>query len=160
MSSLLLEVQLLVSLRRLSLNFSQLYLIPNSRSCHRENSNSRWKQINSGRCRSLSVWTLFSCVCVLSRCVLLSINHTLATLITVHGSWDEWTPWSLCSSTCGRGYRDRTRSCKKPLFGGSDCEGPEKQTKFCNIAVCPGDLWVFKYRLSHTHLMSFIKQHN
>ncbi|XP_059364210.1 adhesion G protein-coupled receptor B1-like isoform X7 [Carassius carassius] len=58
---------------------------------------------------------------------------------TVHGSWDEWTPWSLCSSTCGRGYRDRTRSCKQPQFGGNPCDGPEKQTKFCNIAVCPVD---------------------
>ncbi|XP_062836019.1 adhesion G protein-coupled receptor B1 isoform X4 [Anolis carolinensis] len=56
----------------------------------------------------------------------------------VHGAWDEWSPWSLCSSTCGRGYRDRTRTCKPPQFGGNPCEGPEKQTKFCNIALCPG----------------------
>uniref|UniRef100_A0A8D3AMU4 Adhesion G protein-coupled receptor B1a n=1 Tax=Scophthalmus maximus TaxID=52904 RepID=A0A8D3AMU4_SCOMX len=61
---------------------------------------------------------------------------------TVHGAWDEWSPWSLCSSTCGRGYRSRTRSCAPPQFGGDACEGPEKQTKFCNIAVCPVDgLW-------------------
>ncbi|XP_026857648.2 adhesion G protein-coupled receptor B1 isoform X5 [Electrophorus electricus] len=58
---------------------------------------------------------------------------------TVHGAWDEWSPWSLCSSTCGRGYRDRTRTCKPPQFGGYACVGPEKQTKFCNIAVCPVD---------------------
>ncbi|XP_062847343.1 adhesion G protein-coupled receptor B1 [Trichomycterus rosablanca] len=58
---------------------------------------------------------------------------------TVHGAWDEWSPWSLCSSTCGRGYRDRTRTCKPPQFGGDECAGPEKQTKFCNIAVCPVD---------------------
>ncbi|KAI4895283.1 hypothetical protein NFI96_000261 [Prochilodus magdalenae] len=58
---------------------------------------------------------------------------------TVHGAWDEWSPWSLCSSTCGRGYRDRTRTCKPPQFGGDACLGPEKQTKFCNIAVCPVD---------------------
>ncbi|KAG7336269.1 hypothetical protein KOW79_000962 [Hemibagrus wyckioides] len=57
----------------------------------------------------------------------------------VHGAWDEWSPWSLCSSTCGRGYRDRTRTCKPPQFGGDECVGPEKQTKFCNIAVCPVD---------------------
>ncbi|XP_031724478.1 adhesion G protein-coupled receptor B1 isoform X6 [Anarrhichthys ocellatus] len=58
---------------------------------------------------------------------------------TVHGAWDEWSPWSLCSSTCGRGYRSRTRSCAPPQFGGDPCDGPEKQTKFCNIAVCPVD---------------------
>ncbi|XP_034082408.1 adhesion G protein-coupled receptor B1 isoform X3 [Gymnodraco acuticeps] len=57
----------------------------------------------------------------------------------VHGSWDEWSPWSLCSSTCGRGYRSRTRTCAPPQFGGDACDGPEKQTKFCNIAVCPVD---------------------
>ncbi|XP_009290835.1 adhesion G protein-coupled receptor B1 isoform X13 [Danio rerio] len=58
---------------------------------------------------------------------------------TEHGAWGEWTPWSLCSSTCGRGYRERNRSCKPPQFGGNPCDGPEKQTKFCNIAVCPVD---------------------
>ncbi|XP_006635755.3 adhesion G protein-coupled receptor B1 isoform X2 [Lepisosteus oculatus] len=57
----------------------------------------------------------------------------------VHGAWDEWSPWSLCSSTCGRGYRDRTRTCRPPQYGGNPCDGPEKQTKFCNIAVCPVD---------------------
>ncbi|XP_032875832.1 adhesion G protein-coupled receptor B1 isoform X2 [Amblyraja radiata] len=57
----------------------------------------------------------------------------------VHGVWEEWSPWSLCSSTCGRGHRDRTRSCLQPQFGGNPCEGPEKQTKFCNIALCPVD---------------------
>lgn len=56
----------------------------------------------------------------------------------VDGAWDEWTPWSLCSSTCGRGYRDRTRTCKLPKNGGEPCRGPSRQTKFCNIAVCPG----------------------
>lgn len=63
---------------------------------------------------------------------------TSSALVAVHGTWDEWSPWSLCSSTCGRGYRDRTRTCKPPQFGGNPCEGPEKQTKFCNIALCPG----------------------
>ncbi|XP_068188955.1 adhesion G protein-coupled receptor B1-like [Antennarius striatus] len=57
----------------------------------------------------------------------------------VNGAWDEWTPWSLCSSTCGRGYRDRTRTCKMPKNGGEPCRGPTRQTKFCNIAVCPVD---------------------
>ncbi|XP_018621450.2 adhesion G protein-coupled receptor B1-like isoform X1 [Scleropages formosus] len=62
-----------------------------------------------------------------------------STACPVHGVWDEWSPWSLCSSTCGRGYRDRSRICKQPQFGGNPCSGPEKQTKFCNIAVCPVD---------------------
>uniref|UniRef100_A0A672FSG5 Adhesion G protein-coupled receptor B1b n=1 Tax=Salarias fasciatus TaxID=181472 RepID=A0A672FSG5_SALFA len=57
----------------------------------------------------------------------------------VDGAWDEWTPWSLCSSTCGRGYRDRTRACKQPQNGGQPCTGHTRQTKHCNIAVCPVD---------------------
>uniref|UniRef100_A0A1A8G3H0 Brain-specific angiogenesis inhibitor 1 n=1 Tax=Nothobranchius korthausae TaxID=1143690 RepID=A0A1A8G3H0_9TELE len=57
----------------------------------------------------------------------------------VHGAWDEWSPWSLCSSTCGRGFRSRTRTCTPPQFGGDPCDGPEKQTKFCSIALCPAD---------------------
>uniref|UniRef100_A0A3P9HPV9 Adhesion G protein-coupled receptor B1 n=1 Tax=Oryzias latipes TaxID=8090 RepID=A0A3P9HPV9_ORYLA len=57
----------------------------------------------------------------------------------VHGAWDDWTPWSLCSSTCGQGQRYRTRTCTPPQFGGDPCEGPNKQNKFCNIAVCPVD---------------------
>ncbi|KAF3840355.1 hypothetical protein F7725_019072 [Dissostichus mawsoni] len=80
-----------------------------------------------------------SAVCPGGLCMCLSINHTLAALIAVHGAWDEWSPWSLCSSTCGRGYRSRTRICAPPQFGGDACDGPEKQTKFCNIAVCPVD---------------------
>ncbi|XP_041422603.1 adhesion G protein-coupled receptor B1-like isoform X3 [Xenopus laevis] len=57
----------------------------------------------------------------------------------VNGIWAEWSPWSLCSSTCGRGFRERTRTCSPPQFGGNNCDGPEKQTKFCNIALCPVD---------------------
>ncbi|MBN3300840.1 AGRB1 protein, partial [Amia calva] len=66
-------------------------------------------------------------------------NSAVSALIAVHGAWDEWSPWSLCSSTCGRGQRERMRTCKPPQFGGNPCDGPEKQTKFCNIALCPVD---------------------
>ncbi|CAM9508312.1 unnamed protein product [Lampetra planeri] len=57
----------------------------------------------------------------------------------INGLWDEWSPWSLCSSTCGRGYRERVRSCTQPQHGGRRCEGPERLTKNCNIALCPVD---------------------
>ncbi|XP_068015381.1 LOW QUALITY PROTEIN: adhesion G protein-coupled receptor B2 [Melanerpes formicivorus] len=54
-----------------------------------------------------------------------------------HGAWEEWSPWSLCSVTCGRGARTRTRRCVAPRRGGKACEGPELQVKPCNIASCP-----------------------
>ncbi|XP_032408827.1 adhesion G protein-coupled receptor B3 isoform X6 [Xiphophorus hellerii] len=57
----------------------------------------------------------------------------------VHGVWEEWSPWSLCSFTCGRGHRTRTRMCAPPQHGGRACDGPETQSKLCNIALCPVD---------------------
>ncbi|XP_069076956.1 adhesion G protein-coupled receptor B1 isoform X13 [Pleurodeles waltl] len=74
----------------------------------------------------------------LENCMSSSRDSSVSEL-QVHGTWDEWSPWSLCSSTCGRGFRDRTRTCKPPQYGGNPCDGPEKQTKFCTIALCPVD---------------------
>ncbi|XP_028820582.1 adhesion G protein-coupled receptor B2 isoform X3 [Denticeps clupeoides] len=56
---------------------------------------------------------------------------------SVHGLWEEWSPWSLCSVTCGRGSRTRTRNCMAPQQPGKVCSGPEVQSKLCNIALCP-----------------------
>lgn len=68
----------------------------------------------------------------------ISIRPDAFSVPTVHGVWEEWSPWSLCSFTCGRGHRTRTRMCAPPQHGGRACDGPETQTKLCNIALCPG----------------------
>uniref|UniRef100_A0A665WRK1 Adhesion G protein-coupled receptor B2 n=1 Tax=Echeneis naucrates TaxID=173247 RepID=A0A665WRK1_ECHNA len=54
----------------------------------------------------------------------------------VYGLWEEWSSWSLCSVTCGRGSRTRTRKCVNG-GGAAACGRPLIQTKLCNIAVCP-----------------------
>ncbi|XP_058712427.1 adhesion G protein-coupled receptor B2 [Poecile atricapillus] len=59
----------------------------------------------------------------------------------VPGAWEEWSPWSLCSVTCGRGARTRTRHCVAARHRGKACEGPELQAKPCNIAICPDSKW-------------------
>ncbi|XP_040893630.1 spondin-1b isoform X3 [Toxotes jaculatrix] len=50
----------------------------------------------------------------------------------------EWTEWSECNKSCGKGHIIRTRMVKlEPQFGGSLC--PETvQRKKCKIRKCPG----------------------
>ncbi|XP_035222665.1 hemicentin-1-like isoform X3 [Stegodyphus dumicola] len=57
----------------------------------------------------------------------------------VHGEWGAWNEWSLCSSSCGGGTRERIRLCDSPApaFGGHYCTGSHIQTDYCNNAQCP-----------------------
>lgn len=80
-----------------------------------------------------------------------SIRPDTFSVPAVHGVWEEWSPWSLCSFTCGRGHRTRTRMCSPPQHGGRACDGPETQTKLCNIALCPGIIYLLsEYSLLKT----------
>jgi len=55
------------------------------------------------------------------------------------GNWCEWSPWSLCSKTCGQGSRNRTRDCACPKAenGGKVCPGSDLELKACNLVGCP-----------------------
>ncbi|XP_054713925.1 hemicentin-1-like [Uloborus diversus] len=57
----------------------------------------------------------------------------------VDGEWSIWSEWSLCSSSCGGGKRERIRKCDSPSpsFGGRYCSGSHVQTDYCNNAQCP-----------------------
>uniref|UniRef100_H0WC62 Hemicentin-1 n=1 Tax=Cavia porcellus TaxID=10141 RepID=H0WC62_CAVPO len=57
----------------------------------------------------------------------------------VDGKWTTWGSWSACSVSCGGGARQRTRDCSDPVpqYGGSECEGSDIQSDFCNSDPCP-----------------------
>lgn len=56
----------------------------------------------------------------------------------VDGVWQEWRPWTNCTSLCGRATRSRSRSCYDPLFDGKPCDPPDKQIEECELEPCAG----------------------
>ncbi|CAG2188225.1 Coadhesin,Hemicentin-1,Mucin-like protein [Mytilus edulis] len=50
----------------------------------------------------------------------------------VHGQWGHWQGSESCNTTCGNGIINRSRNCDSPspMFGGSDCIGPDFIFKF------------------------------
>ncbi|KAL9971012.1 hypothetical protein ACROYT_G023488 [Oculina patagonica] len=63
----------------------------------------------------------------------------------VNGDYSEWSSWSICSKTCGRGFKKRIRACNNPLpsNGGKDCYeqglGPSEERSHCFERSCPLD---------------------
>jgi len=57
----------------------------------------------------------------------------------VDGSWADWSSWSGCSRSCGRGIATRARSCSPPEFGGKPCSGEGVESQDCEIRKCPVD---------------------
>ena len=67
--------------------------------------------------------------------------HVVLTFHLVDGGFSGWTQWTQCSEECGKGQRNRTRTCSNPTpaHGGSDCVGDTVQTEVCKIKECPGE---------------------
>ena len=61
-------------------------------------------------------------------------------IILVNGNWCPWKPYVICTKTCGRGFRRRTRFCGCPRAssGGALCSGPSMQAAPCVVKQCPG----------------------
>ncbi|KAK0047121.1 ADAMTS-like protein 4, partial [Biomphalaria pfeifferi] len=55
--------------------------------------------------------------------------------------WQEWTSWSVCSSSCGQGISTRTRQCTSNKYSGSNtrCTGKSSEYKVCVSQVCSSD---------------------
>ncbi|XP_060078654.1 coadhesin-like [Ylistrum balloti] len=52
---------------------------------------------------------------------------------TVDGAWGEWTAWSSCFGTCGKGLQTRGHVCDSPApqHGGEICHGNHMETRTC-----------------------------
>ncbi|XP_078695686.1 coadhesin-like [Branchiostoma floridae x Branchiostoma belcheri] len=68
-------------------------------------------------------------------------SHYSAAMSTLAYSWSEWTPWSVCTVSCGAGNQTRYRTCNTASGNGSvaNCTGDAFQTRACmDIGPCPG----------------------
>lgn len=54
-----------------------------------------------------------------------------ATGTTTVGQWTGWSDWGSCSTTCGGGFKRRTRLCQHGI-----CNGPSKDSLPCMIKHC------------------------
>ena len=48
-------------------------------------------------------------------------------ILLLLGEFGSWTEWSECSTTCGKGTRNRTRTCQGPF----ECKGEDTETEAC-----------------------------
>ncbi|CAH2328136.1 papilin isoform X1 [Pelobates cultripes] len=52
--------------------------------------------------------------------------------------WDNWGIWGECSRSCGGGVSFRERQCySRRADGGSNCIGPTRNYRSCNVQDCP-----------------------
>ncbi|XP_020628230.1 ectin-like [Orbicella faveolata] len=60
--------------------------------------------------------------------------------VYVNGGFTQWSEYSACSTTCGRGVQTRTRTCTNPppSGGGKGCGRVTQQNKKCNLKPCKG----------------------
>lgn len=66
--------------------------------------------------------------------------------LLVNANWGQWSPFTVCSTTCGEGQQQRIRLCNNPpaAHGGEDCilatgqkAKDQIEQKTCNVVACP-----------------------
>lgn len=77
------------------------------------------------------------------------VSVTISNIVLLDGGYGEWSKWSECSRSCGRGENLRTRLCNNPTpsGGGKNCSqlGSAKESQPCNDKECPvGKVFVIK----------------
>ncbi|XP_067025576.1 coadhesin-like isoform X2 [Acropora muricata] len=71
-----------------------------------------------------------------SICMRVGIESCQLVPAAVNGAWSQWSQYGPCTHAC-LGKAKRTRKCTDPapVFGGSACEGINKEEKICNDCV-------------------------
>lgn len=54
-------------------------------------------------------------------------------------TWDSWSSWSVCSSTCGTGTQTIGRQSSPARHGGARCQGNSTLDRQCNNGECSVD---------------------
>ena len=66
---------------------------------------------------------------------LITMAHSLWSLLTSLLDFSTWSNWSSCSAPCGSGEQTRTRTCDQ------GCSTQDlSETQSCNDAPCPGEI--------------------
>eukprot|EP00118_Oscarella_pearsei_P004558 m.19733 g.19733 ORF g.19733 m.19733 type:complete len:895 (+) comp27893_c1_seq1:119-2803(+) len=63
-------------------------------------------------------------------------NWTVHAFCYRDGEWEEWSTWSRCSQSCGKGQITRKRNCFHQTLKGKECSGSSEETKTCCLGNC------------------------
>ncbi|XP_054724556.1 ADAMTS-like protein 5 [Uloborus diversus] len=71
------------------------------------------------------------------------VGHTSLRQNYILRSWSDWTPWTVCSRTCGGGVRMKTRTCKIRIMrytvSPNTCIGETVEYEICSRHNCSSD---------------------
>ncbi|XP_044798653.2 hemicentin-1 isoform X3 [Bubalus bubalis] len=70
-----------------------------------------------------------------------SVLVRVPVIVQVPGGFSQWSAWTPCSVTCGKGIQKRSRLCNNPspANGGKPCQGSDSEMQNCHQKPCPVD---------------------